>query len=103
MLALCAPVNPQTGKCYRGQSLKRVAMGYRQNVMLKKWLEGNGIRCAKTKEAKYRWGRNTIGKKARSKSSELCDVEKSELSEIAKAIGQKAYSYPTTPDHGQGS
>lgn len=56
-LAKVAPNNPATGKGYRGQSLKRVAEGLRENVMLTKWLQGNGISCAKTKEGKYRSGR----------------------------------------------
>lgn len=56
-LARIAPNNPATGKDYRGQSLKRVAEGLRENVMLFKWLQGNGISCAKTKEGKYRSGR----------------------------------------------
>ena len=56
-LAKIAPNNPATGKDYRGQSLKRVAEGLRENVMLYKWLQGNGISCAQTKEGKYRSGR----------------------------------------------
>ena len=56
-LARIAPDNPATGKDYRGQSLKRVAEGLRENVMLYKWLQGNGISCAKTKKGKYRSGR----------------------------------------------
>ena len=56
-LARIAPNNPATGENYRGQSLKRVADGLRQNVLLYNWLQGNGIRCAKTKEGKYRSGR----------------------------------------------
>ena len=56
-LARIAPNNPATGKNYRGQSLKRVADGLRQNVLLYNWLQGNGIRCAKTKEGRFRSGR----------------------------------------------
>ena len=56
-LAMIAPNNPATGKNYRGQSLKRVAEGLRQNVMLYRWLQGNGISCAKTKKGRYRSGR----------------------------------------------
>ena len=103
-LALSAPRNPATGRPYKGQSLKRVALGYRNNVMLRKWLEGNGIRCAKTKESRLRWGRNEIGKKLRTKVTELMDGEVTQLSEITKAIGGEAYSYPTDydPDKGEG-
>ena len=57
-LARIAPNNPATGKDYQGQSLKRVAEGLRENVMLYKWLQGNGISCAKTKEGKYPSGRS---------------------------------------------
>ena len=57
-LAKQAPDNPSTGKKYRGQSLKRVAEGLRMNVYLYKWLQGNGIRCAKTKEGRFRSGRS---------------------------------------------
>ena len=56
-LARIAPNNPATGEDYRGQSLKRVAEGLRENVMLYKWLQGNGIFCAQTKKGKYRSGR----------------------------------------------
>tara|TARA_Y100000593_G_scaffold75617_1_gene139533 strand:+ start:100 stop:387 length:288 start_codon:yes stop_codon:yes gene_type:complete len=79
-LAKQAPDNPSTGQKYRGQHLKRVAEGLRMNVYLYKWLQGNGIRCAKTKEGRFRSGR----------SLKKCDVKKSqvsaELAEINKAI-----------------
>ncbi len=79
-LARIAPNNPATGKNYRGQSLKRVAEGLRENVMLFKWLQGNGISCAKTKKARFRSGR----------SLEKRDVKKpklsKELADINKAI-----------------
>ena len=78
--ARIAPNNPATGEDYRGQSLKRVAEGLRENVMLYKWLQGNGIRCAKTKEGKYRSG----------KRPKKCNVKKqkisNELATINKAI-----------------
>lgn len=97
-LARIAPNNPATGLDYRGQSLKRVAEGLRDNVMLKNWLQGNGIHCAKTKEGKFRSGRSEPGQKARTKVPQLCDEQKSQLSEITKAIRGEAYSYPTDHD-----
>ena len=102
-LARIAPNNPATGKDYRGQSLKRVAEGLRENVMLFKWLQGNGISCAKTKKSEFRSGRNTRRKKSRRKVSELCNGKKSELSELTKAIRGEAYTYPTNTNHGQGN
>ena len=102
-LARIAPNNPATDKDYRGQSLKRVAEGLRENVMLYKWLQGNGISCAKTKEGKFRSGRKHPGRTRRRKSSEICDGKKSQLSEITKAIRGEAYSYPTDHDSSQGS
>ena len=102
-LARIAPNNPATDRDYRGQSLKRVAEGLRENVMLYKWLQGNGISCAKTKKSEFRSGRNTGRKKSRRKVSELCDGKKSQLSEITKAIRGEAYSYPTDHDSSQGS
>ena len=77
-LARKAPNNPATSKNYVGQSLKRVSEGLRQNVLLYNWLQGNGIRCAKTKEAKYRSGRRV---KAR-------DVKKPVLSEQLATINK---------------
>jgi hypothetical protein len=79
-LARIAPNNPATGKDYRGQSLKRVAEGLRENVMLYKWLQGNGISCAKTKEGRLRSGRSL--KKRNVKKSQVS----AELAEINKAI-----------------
>ena len=102
-LAKQAPDNPSTGKKYRGQSLKRVAEGLRMNVYLYKWLQGNGIRCAKTKKGELRSGYNTRRKKSRSNISEICNGEISELSEITKAIRGEAYSYPTDNDPSKGS
>jgi hypothetical protein len=96
-LARIAPNNPATGKDYRGQSLKRVAEGLRENVMLYKWLQGNGISCAKTKNGKFRSGRKQPGQKARTQVSALCDEQKSQLSELTKAIRGETYSYST--DH----
>ncbi len=96
-LARIAPNNPTTGQDYRGQSLKRVADGLRENVMLYKWLQGNGISCAKTKEGRFRAGRKNPGGTINRKSSEICDEQKSQLSEITKAIRGETYSYPT--DH----
>ena len=85
-LARIAPENPATGKDYRGQSLKRVAEGLRQNVRLYNWLQGNGIRCAKTKEGKYRSG----------KRPKKCNVKKqkisNELATINKAIAGNLYN-----------
>ena len=77
-LAKIAPNNPATGKDYRGQSLKRVAEGLRENVMLYKWLQGNGISCAKTKEGKYRSGRRveTRHEKKPVISKQLADINK---------------------------
>ena len=76
-LARIAPNNPATDKDYRGQSLKRVAEGLRENVMLYRWLQGNGIRCAKTKNGRFRSGR----------SLKKRDVEKQEISkELADCI-----------------
>ena len=102
-LARIAPNNPATDKDYRGQSLKRVAEGLRQNVMLYKWLQGNGISCAQTKKGELRSGRNARRKKSRRKISELCDGKKSELSELTKAIRGEAYSYPTDHNPSEGS
>ena len=79
-LAKIAPNNPATGKDYRGQSLKRVAEGLRENVMLYKWLQGNGVSCAQTKEGRFRSGRSL--KKRDVKKSEVS----TELAEINKAI-----------------
>ena len=79
-LAKIAPNNPATGKNYRGQSLKRVAEGLRENVMLYKWLQGNGISCAKTQEGKYRSGR-----RVKTRNEEKPVVSK-ELADINKAI-----------------
>ncbi len=102
-LARIAPNNPATDKDYKGQSLKRIAEGLRENVMLYKWLQGNGISCAKTKEAKSRSGRKNTGRTRQRKSSEICDGQKSQLSELAKAISGEAYSYPTDYDSSNGS
>jgi len=102
-LAKIAPNNPATGKDYKGQSLKRVAEGLRQNVMIWKWLQGNGISCAKTKEGKFRAGRNKRRSKARVEVSSLCNEEKSQLSELTKAIRGETYSYPTDNDSSKGS
>lgn len=101
-LAKQAPDNPSTGQKYRGQHLKRVAEGLRMNVYLYKWLQGNGIRCAKTKEGKFRAGRKEPGQKARTQVPALCNEEKSELSEITKAICGETYSYPTDNDPSKG-
>ena len=79
-LAKIAPNNPATGKDYRGQSLKRVADGLRENVMLYKWLQGNGISCAKTKEGKFRSGRRVETR------HEKEQVVSKELAEINRAI-----------------
>ena len=77
-LAKQAPDNPITGKKYRGQSLKRVAEGLRMNVYLYKWLQGNGIRCAKTKEGKFRSGRSIKRRDVKKSkvSKELADINK---------------------------
>ena len=102
-LARIAPNNPATGENYRGQSLKRVADGLRQNVLLYNWLQGNGIRCAKTKEGTSRKSNNTRSKRRRSCiSPNECETQ-SELHEIAKAIRGEAYTFPTDSDHGQRS
>ncbi len=97
-LARIAPNNPATDKDYRGQSLKRVAEGLRQNVMLYKWLQGNGISCAKTKERKYRSGRNPTGKRGGRGNAKSSNEGITEISEITKAIRGEAYSYPTDHD-----
>tara|TARA_S200002703_G_C3732860_1_gene225268 strand:+ start:35 stop:373 length:339 start_codon:yes stop_codon:yes gene_type:complete len=101
-LAKIAPNNPATGRDYRGQSLKRVAEGLRENVMLYKWLQGNGISCAKTKEGRIRSGRSKPRQKARTEVSALCYGKKSQLSEITKAICGETYSYPTDHDRSKG-
>jgi hypothetical protein len=77
-LAKIAPNNPATGKDYRGQSLKRVAEGLRENVMLYKWLQGNGISCAKTQEGKYRSGRRVKPRHEEKPviSKQLADINK---------------------------
>ena len=77
-LARIAPNNPATGEDYRGQSLKRVAEGLRENVMLYKWLQGNGISCAKTKKGRYRSGRRveTRHEKKPVLSKQLADIKK---------------------------
>ena len=85
-LAKIAPNNPATGKNYRGQSLKRVAEGLRENVMLYKWLQGNGISCAQTKEGRYRSGRSL--KKRDVKKSQVSK----QLADINKAIEGSLYS-----------
>tara|TARA_Y100001973_G_C5089792_1_gene276906 strand:- start:58 stop:396 length:339 start_codon:yes stop_codon:yes gene_type:complete len=102
-LAKIAPNNPATGKDYKGQSLKRVAEGLRQNVMIWKWLQGNGISCAKTKEGKFRAGRQKPRPQTRTEVSPLCDEQKSQLSEITKAIRGETYSYPTDHNSSEGS
>ena len=79
-LARIAPNNPATGESYRGQSLKRVSEGLRQNVMLSNWLQGNGIRCAKTKEGKFRSGRRV---KTRHEKKQVISEQ---LAEINRAI-----------------
>ena len=77
-LARIAPNNPATDKDYRGQSLKRVAEGLRENVMLFKWLQGNGISCAKTKESRFRSGRSLKKRNVEKPkiSKELADINK---------------------------
>ena len=80
MLARIAPNNPATDKDYKGQSLKRVAEGLRENVMLYKWLQGNGISCAKTHEARFRSGRSL-----KKRNVEKPKISK-ELSDCNKAI-----------------
>jgi len=77
-LAKQAPENPTTGKKYRGQHLKRVAEGLRMNVYLYKWLQGNGIRCAKTKEGQFRSGRSVKKRDVQKRkiSKELADINK---------------------------
>ena len=77
-LARIAPNNPATGENYRGQSLKRVADGLRQNVLLYNWLQGNGIRCAKTKEGRFRCGRSLKKRDVEKQkiSKELADCNK---------------------------
>jgi len=77
-LARIAPNNPATGENYRGQSLKRVADGLRQNVLLYNWLQGNGIRCAKTKEGKFRSGRRSQERDVKKPkiSKQLADINK---------------------------
>ena len=77
-LAKIAPNNPATGKNYRGQSLKRVADGLRENVMLYRWLQGNGISCAKTQEARFRSGRSLKKRDVKEPkiSKQLADINK---------------------------
>ena len=102
-LSFEAPINQTTGRRYHPQTLARVARGEVENVQLRSWLEAKGICHAKTQERDSRTTGNTGSKKSRRKVSKLCDEQKSQLSEIAKAICGKTYSYPTNPDHGQGS
>lgn len=85
-LAKIAPNNPATGKNYRGQSLKRVADGLRQNVLLYNWLQRNGIRCAKTQKGKYRSGRRV---KTRYEKKQVVSKE---LAEISRAIEGSLFS-----------
>ena len=102
-LSMEAPINQTTGRRYHPQTIARVARGQVIHVQLRAWLESKGYCHAKTKERKSRATGNTRSKKSRRKVSELCDEQKSELSEIAKAIRGETYSYPTDSDHGQGS
>ena len=97
-LARIAPNNPATDKDYRGQSLKRVAEGLRENVMLYKWLQGNGILCAKTKKGNLRSGRDSSRKRGSRSDAQGSNEGISEISEITKAIRGEAYSYPTDHD-----
>jgi hypothetical protein len=101
-LSFDAPINQTTGRRYHPQTLARVARGEVENVQLRSWLEAKGICHAKTQEGNSRATGNTRNKKSRRKVSKLCDEQKSELSEIAKAIRGETYSYPTNSDHGQG-
>ena len=102
-LSFEAPINQTTGKRYHPQTLARVARGEVINVQLRSWLEAKGICHAKTKERKSGRSSNTPRTRADKKSVQHDCGEVTELSEIAKAIRGKTYSYPTNSDHGQGS
>ena len=101
-LAKQAPYNPSTGQKYRGQHLKRVADGLRMNVFLYKWLQENGIRCAKTQKGKFRSGRNSSRKRGSRSVAKGSNEGISEISEITKAIRGETYSYPTNHNPSKG-
>ena len=102
-LSMEAPINQTTGRRYHPQTLARVARGEVVNVQLRAWLESKGLCHAKTKEGRKGRTGNTARTRTNRKGVQHDSGKITELSEIAKAIGQKAYSYPTNSDHGQGS
>ena len=101
-LARIAPNNPATDKDYRGQTLKRVAEGLRENVMLYKWLQGNGISCAKPQKGKFRSGRNSSRKRGSRSDAKSINEGISEISEITKAKRGETYTYPTNYNPSKG-
>lgn len=102
-LSFEAPINQTTGRRYHPQTLARVARGEVENVQLRSWLEAKGICHAKTKKRKSGRTGNSTRTRANKKSVQH-DCEKiTELSEIAKAIRQEAYTYPTNSDNDQRS
>ena len=94
-LSMEAPINQTTGRRYHPQTIARVARGEVVNVQLRAWLESKGLCHAKTQKRDSRATGNTGREKSRRKVSKICDEQKSELSEIAKAVRGEAYSYPT--------
>lgn len=102
-LSFEAPINQTTGRRYHPQTLARVARGEVENVQLRSWLEAKGICHAKTKKRKSGRSGNSTRTRTNKKSVQHDSGKITELSEIAKAIRQEAYSYPTNSDHDQRS
>jgi len=102
-LSMEAPINKTTGRRYHPQTLARVARGEVVNVQLRAWLESKGLCHAKTKETRNGKTGNTTGARTNKKSVQHDCGKITQLSEIAKAVGQKAYSYPTDNDSSQRS
>lgn len=96
-LALRGPINPQTGRHYHPQTLARCWRGQISNYSLLKWLKKE-MHNAKTKEGT----RNTSRARTDRKGVQHDCGKITELSEITKAIGQKAYCYPTSDDPSKG-
>jgi|TARA_A100001015_G_scaffold57707_1_gene63512 hypothetical protein len=96
-LSFEAPINQTTGRRYHPQTLARVARGEVINVQLRSWLEAKGICHAKTKKRKSGSSGNTTRTRANEKSVQHDSGKITELSEIAKAIRQEAYTYPANP------
>ena len=100
-LSMKAPINQTTGRRYHPQTLARVARGEVVNVQLRAWLESKGLCHAKTKKRKSERSDNSTRTRANKKSVQHDSGKITELSEIAKAIRQEAYSYPTNTGHDQ--